>query len=113
MLPPGARCDMTPVEGAGKWREWLFPGARRHSYELTEPRTVEWRERGKMFFKTGEPLGKELWSSGQVCVLARSLERIKSVISESLLSSWPLCRRPPPGAQESGDRGVGSGPGGP
>lgn len=43
MLPPGACCGVTPVEGAEEWnrREWLFPGAQRHSYELSEPRTVE------------------------------------------------------------------------
>lgn len=101
MLPPGACCEVTPVEGAGEWnwRERLFPGARRHSYELTEPRTVERNEGGKMSFKTGEPLGKELRSSGQVCVLARSSERIKPVISVCLLSSWPLCRLRPAGAR--------------
>lgn len=67
-----------------------------------------------MFFKKGEPLGKELWSSGQVCVLARSLERIKPVISLRLLSFWLLCRRPLPGAQGLPGRavtaGVGAGP---
>lgn len=49
MLPPGARCDVTPVEGAGEWNwsEQLFPGAQGHSYEPSEPRTVEWKERGK------------------------------------------------------------------
>lgn len=49
--------------------------------------------------KKRESLGKELWSPGQVCVLARSLERIKPVIALCLLSSWLLCHRPPPGAQ--------------
>lgn len=98
--PPGACCDVTPLEGAGEWnwRERLFPGAQGHSYEPRETRRVEWKGGGGggMVFKKGEPLGKELWSSGQVCVLARSLERIKPVISLCLLS-WLLCRRPPPG----------------
>lgn len=57
-----------------------------------------------MSFRKGEPLGKEPWSSGQVCVLAGSLERIKPVISVRLLSFWLLCRRPPPGAQGLGGR---------
>lgn len=51
--PPGVCCGVTPVEGVGEWnwRERLFPGAQRHSYELNEPRTVEGKEGGKCFLK--------------------------------------------------------------
>lgn len=76
---------------------------------------MEKRGKDEKFLKKkreGEALGKELWSSGQVCVLARSLERIKPVIALCLLSSWLLCRPPPPGAEGPAGREVTGGGGG-
>lgn len=60
----------------------------------------------------GRTVGKRLWCSGQVCVLATSLEQIKPVIVLCLLSSWLLCHRPPHGTEGPTSRtvtGVGGG----
>lgn len=110
--PPGARCDVTPAEGAGEWngRERLLPGAQGHSYELTEPRTAEGKEGGKGFFKRENRWEKscgveakfvfwlEVWSGSNLLSLCASCPSGSCAAVPSRGTGTP---------RQSGDRGGG------